>query len=402
MKIWIVNHYADPPEGGKYLRHFHFAKELISRGYEVMIFTASTIHNTRMNLAREGKIVEKNYEGVPYVFVPVRNYSSLKSRAVNMLEYTFRLPKAVKAYYKPDVIYASSPHPFCLWIAGRLARRYHARFVAEVRDLWPETFVSMGKFGKKNPAVRALYALEKSMYKKADALIFTMPGGKDYLKKRKIYRDEVYYINNGVDLDEFEKQAKMPCDLREQSGFRVVYTGAMGRINDLHILLQSAKVLQDKGLPLNFYLYGGGTEEAALRQYKEEQALSRVHFMGRVEKALIPSILKCAHVNIITGKKIPLYDYGISFNKMFEYFASGVPVLSNLNCNYDIIEMYKAGKTVEGDDVDAMAEGLIYFYNLYEQNRKEYEAYGEQAVLAAEAFDFKKLTDTLENAFRRK
>lgn len=182
----------------------------------------------------------------------------------------------------------------------------------------------------------------------------------------------------------------------------MVYTGAMGRINDLHILLQSAKVLQDKGLPLDFYLYGGGTEEAALRQYKEEQALSRVHFMGRVEKALIPSILKCAHVNIITGKKIPLYDYGISFNKMFEYFASGVPVLSNLNCKYDIIEMYKAGKTVEGDDVDAMAEGLIYFYNLYEQNRKEYEAYGERAALAAEAFDFKKLTDTLENAFRRK
>ena len=114
MKIWIVNHYADPPEGGKYLRHFHFAKELISRGHEVMIFTASTIHNTRMNLAREGKIVEKNYEGVPYVFVPVRNYSSLKSRAVNMLEYTFRLPKAMKAHYKPNVIYASSPHPFCL------------------------------------------------------------------------------------------------------------------------------------------------------------------------------------------------------------------------------------------------------------------------------------------------
>ena len=135
-------------------------------------------------------------------------------------------------------------------------------------------------------------------------------------KKRKIYRDEVYYINNGVDLDEFERQAKMPCDLREQSGFRVVYTDTIGRINDLHILLQSAKVLQDKGLPLNFYLYGGGTEEAALRQYKEEQALSRVHFMGRVEKALIPSILKCAHVNIITGKKIPLYDYGISFNKI--------------------------------------------------------------------------------------
>ena len=37
MKIWIVNHYADPPEGGKYLRHFHFAKELISRGHEVII-----------------------------------------------------------------------------------------------------------------------------------------------------------------------------------------------------------------------------------------------------------------------------------------------------------------------------------------------------------------------------
>ncbi len=46
MKIWLIHHYADPPEGGKFLRHFNFSKEWIKRGHKVHVFAASTIHNT--------------------------------------------------------------------------------------------------------------------------------------------------------------------------------------------------------------------------------------------------------------------------------------------------------------------------------------------------------------------
>ena len=49
--VWIINHYADPPNVGKFNRHYHFAKKLLERGYEVKIFTASTIHSTDINLS---------------------------------------------------------------------------------------------------------------------------------------------------------------------------------------------------------------------------------------------------------------------------------------------------------------------------------------------------------------
>ena len=165
-RIWIINHYADPPEGGKFLRHFNFAKELTARGHQVTIFTASTIHNTSINFCEDGRPVEKSYDGIPFVFIPARNYKNLKQRSLNMLDYTFRVQKMTKNYPNPDVIYASSPHPFTLWAAKRIAKRCGVPWVGEIRDLWPETFVSMGSFSKKNPMVVFLYALEKSLYKK--------------------------------------------------------------------------------------------------------------------------------------------------------------------------------------------------------------------------------------------
>ncbi len=40
-RIWIINHYGEPPTVGKYIRHYKFASELIKRGYDVQIFAAS-------------------------------------------------------------------------------------------------------------------------------------------------------------------------------------------------------------------------------------------------------------------------------------------------------------------------------------------------------------------------
>lgn len=67
--VWIINHYAEPPEVGKYLRHFNFARKLKEK-YKVKIFTASTVHNTDVNIIEDGKsYVEKTIDGVDFVFI---------------------------------------------------------------------------------------------------------------------------------------------------------------------------------------------------------------------------------------------------------------------------------------------------------------------------------------------
>mgnify|MGYP002508161968 CR=1 FL=1 len=68
--------------------------------------------------------------------------------------------------------------------------------------------VEYNKMSKKNPVIQILYQLEKWIYKKADRIIFTMPGGQEYIRDRGwdriINLDKVYHLNNGVDIEEFE------------------------------------------------------------------------------------------------------------------------------------------------------------------------------------------------------
>lgn len=87
----------------------------------------------------------------------------------------------------------------------------------------------------------------------------------------------------------------------------------------------------------------------------------------------------------------------MSFNKLFEYLAANKPILSNLKCNYDIIEKFNCGKTVKSGCADALKEGILYFYNLKDT---EYKQFCENSKEAAANYDYKILTDKLEDIFK--
>lgn len=399
-RIWIINHYAEPPTDGKYTRHYHFGEELIKRGYEVNIFTASTVHGTDTNFINDdSSFLEKEINKVLFIFVRASNYKGNGAdRIKNMLQYSTRILKVSKNFAKPDIIYASSPHPLT-WLAGyKLSKRYGAKFIAETRDLWPETFVAMGKMSKNSIPAKILYKIEKFIYQKADKLIFTFPGGKDYVESIGLDSSEVRYINNGVDLEEFDQNKTRYVledpDLDDDSTFKILYTGSMGIANALNNIVYAAKVLNDKGYKdIKFLLFGDGYKRKELEDYVKVNDIPNVKFKGKVDKKYIPGILSKSDLNIFTGKHIYLYKYGLSLNKMFDYFASGRPTVSNVECGYDMLEKYKCGITVKGGSAEALAEGILKFYNM---PKEEYDTYCNNALKAACDFDFKVLTDKLE------
>jgi len=400
-EIWIINHYGEPPTVGTNTRHYNFALELIERGYDVKIFSASAIHRTNINYINGNKnFFEKEIEGVPFVFVRTCNYKGNGAKRIkNMFQYSIRLLQVTKQKLKkPDIIYASSPHPLT-WLAGyRLAKFYNARFIAETRDLWPETFVAMGKIKKNSIPARVLYNIEKFVYNKADKLIFTFPGGKDYVESIGLDSSKVIYINNGVDNEQFNKNKLIndfkDSDLDNKSVFKILYTGSMGIANSLNYLIQAAEIIQHRGFKdIRFILFGDGYQRKELEGYVVSNNLSNVVFKGLVEKKYIPSILGKSDLNVFTGKHIYLYKYGLSLNKIFEYFASGKPTLSNIECGYDLLKKYNCGITVKGGSAEALAEGILKFYNM---PKEEYNIYCKNAIKAAKDFDFKILTDKLE------
>lgn len=402
--IWILNHYAIPPELGAGIRHYKIAENLINSGHHVKIFAASTVHNTTLNLITDKKkFIYRDFNGIPFIFIRACDYSGNgKKRIKNMLEYSIGLLSVAQRFdgERPDIIYASSVHPLA-WVAGFiLARRYNAKFIAETRDLWPETLIAMGRIKSKSLSAKLLYKLESYIYKKADKLIFTIPGGKDYIESKGLDTSKVIYLNNGIDLGEFDtnKSIYQYVDeaLDDNSIFKVVYTGSMGIANSIDYLVQAARYIQEQGISdIKFILFGDGYIRKELEEYVDSHKLSNIFFKGAVEKKYIPNILSKSDLNIFTGQNINLYRYGLSLNKMFEYFASAKPTLSNIECGYDIIRDFNCGMTVKGGSSEALAEGIIKFYRMPQE---EYNSYCNNAYEAAKEFDFKKLTDRLDNA----
>ena len=400
MNIWLINHYAVPPKYYPLARPTLFAKYLMAMGHTVTIFAASSVHNSDINLITDGrKWRVETVDGVHYVYIKCCDYqgSGLK-RIYNICEFAWKLPGVCKQFTKPDAIVATSMPPTSCAMGVRMGRKWDCKTVAEIADLWPESIVAYGIAGPHNPAVLALRRLEKWIYKKADALVFTMEGAYDYIVEqgwdKEISRSKVHYINNGVDLEQFDYNKEHfrveDPDLNDPNVFKVIYTGSIRRVNNLGLLLDAAKCVKDPRVKL--LVWGDGDERAALEQRVREEHIGNVTFKGRVEKKYVPSIVSRADLNFAHNSFTYLFNYGISFNKLFDYFAAGQPILCDFPCRYNPVVTYGAGTEVRDPQPQEVAAVIDHLSELSDEQR---QSMGANARRAAEDYDFKRLTDKL-------
>lgn len=406
MNIWIVNHYAIPPSLGGLVRHYYFSKYLQEKGHTVKIFTSSKIHNTDVNMIQDKSLYkEKMEDGVQYTYVRSRDYKGNGlDRIWNMIDLPFKMWKTMKVFYKqkkPDVIYTSSPDLFVALFALLFGKRHKLPVVVEIRDLWPESIVEYGSMSRKNPIIQVLYQLEKWIYIKANALVFTMPGGKDYIFdkrwNKKINMKKVFHINNGVDLEEFERN-KIENILHDEvllseNVFRVVYVGSVRHVNHLETLVDAAREVKNRGIDdILFLVYGDGTERRMLEKICMEEKLP-VKFKGQIAKKYIPYILSRSNLNVINVMGAGINKYGCSWNKLFEYMAGGKPIVSNLAINYDVIKQNKLGSSRSFKNCEEYADEILKYYHMED---KEYDEICQNSLKTVCQYDYKQLTGIVE------
>ena len=408
VNVWILNHFGTSMMFSKGGRHYWFAKYLKRNGYEPVIFSCNTKHGIKEKWVETNELwVEEIADeiNVPFVVVNAPMYASNgKDRLVNMYFFYRNVQKAAKEYAKehgkPDIIYASSVHPLTLVAGIKIAKHFGVKCISEIRDLWPESiFVYLNRFSRNSILGKCLYAGEKWIYKKSDALLFTMAGGKDYIiehrwdksNKGPIDINSVFHINNGVDLEAFDANAAKYTftdnDLDSNHLFKVVYAGSIRKVNKIDVILDVAKIMcKDKVV---FIIFGDGDDLNQLMDRAKKESIDNVIFKGKVEKKYIPSIDKKADVNIVHWESSPLLKYGDSSNKSFEYYAAGRPVLYTTSPGYSIVKKYKCGLVVENQDPESIVSAIRSIMNLTEDERK---SMGNRARSAAEYYDFKNLT----------
>lgn len=406
-KVWIFNHYAGPPSICSGLRHYDFGRKLIKDGYPTKIFVSSAIHNSEINMINDGEeFREISDEGVPFIYIKTRSYLGSKiKRIFNMLDYYRGLFNVTRHFEKPDLIIASSAHPLSLIAGIKIAKELDIPCICEVRDLWPESFVAYNIMNRNNPVIKVLYAGEKWIYKKADRLVFTMEGGKDYIIEKHWDTDnggpiditKVHHINNGVDLESFHYNATNYSiddhDLDDKDSFKVIYTGSIRLVNNLDTLIDTAQILR-KHNNIKILIYGDGDELEKLADKVRSLGLKNIIFKGRVAKHEVPYVLSKADVNIVHHQaKSEVTKYGGSMNKLFEYFAASKPLISTVSFSYDLVKKYNCGIITENQEPQNIANAILGIKNMLPE---EYNNFCENSKKAAQDYDFSKLANELE------
>lgn len=393
-------------EGG---RHYEIAHALKKEGFNPTVFCSNTLHTRSEEINLHNKLFDvKLDKDVPFVFVKSTPYTGNGlSRVRNMVTFAMNLYRVGKVYAqtyeKPDIIIASSVHPLTLVSGVKLAKKFKVPNISEVRDLWPEAIFQYNQKVEKSIIGKILVKGEKWIYENSDSLIFTKEGDRDYLHEKgwtteengKIKTENVHYINNGVNLEKFDElviKNKIHDSPYEDAKFNVVYVGSIRPVNNIDNILEAAKILQDHE-DIDFLIYGEGSEKKRLEEEVVKFGMSNVHFKGFVKKSSIPSVLSKSSVNLLNySDKQFNWKRGNSSNKLFEYMASGKPIIATMKMGYSPIKRYQCGIELENNTPIDLAKAILQIKQL---DQKQYSILSNNAREGSKDFDFKALTQNL-------
>lgn len=232
--------------------------------------------------------------------------------------------------------------------------------------MWPKVLVDMGHLSEDSRVYKILSRLESWLYARADRIVVLAEGVARSLVETGIPAGKIVLIPNAADPEYFETDVTRE-QARAAYGFEkmtCVYTGAHGPANGLDLLLDAAAQVGDG---IEVVMVGDGVSRPALIRKAKDMRLRNVRFLDPVPKSEIPRLLRAADVGVHCLADVPLFRYGVSPNKVFDYMAAGRPVLTNTPGDVTAL----VGKANCGVAVppDGLAEGLALMASASDEQR---------------------------------
>lgn len=401
MRILLINQYAGGPSLGMEYRPHWMARRWQERGHEVLVVCGDRSHlRTTAKIDRGRRL----YEGVRFQVLPTTPYKANgPARFANLLSFGAVLgwshPRLAR--FEPDVVIASSTHPFDVRPALRLARATGARFVYEVHDLWPLTPILLGGVSQEHPAIRLMQREERFAYLNADLVVSLLPKTEGYMRSRGLAEGRWIWIPNGV---EFSPRTATPspsaalrsvqagvAELRRSYPVVLVYAGAHGTANALEDLLDSAGSAEQLGIA--FALVGSGLLKEDLQARCAD--CPNVRFFDPVPRSEVTQALRLADFAYAGARPSPLYRFGVSFNKIYDYLAAGLPLLENIGAANSPVADAACGLAADPNVPESLIEALRQMAQssaeeraTWGQNGRTYvEQHMRQEVLADQMLD---------------
>lgn len=389
VRVLIISYYFPPAAGGGVQRVLSWCKYLPSLGCEVHVLAPDDPRwiDSGGGLEVPSETIVHRCSNPSPVSLRPREYIAAAGnplarawRRLRLLPRRFMIPDMhigwarsavslgcdIVTTHDIDVIISSSPPETTHVIASRIARRCDVRWIADFRDSW----LDLPHLRLDRASVRFKHHLNEMlarriMQRACAATTVSEPLASSLHDRHPAM--PVHVITNGIDLDQLQDlpdPAPLLDGTPRSERFVVSYTGNFfGRQSPQTFLAAVSRLL---------------TEQPSIRD------LLRIRFVGGLKAEDHATIDSSSDLLAVT-ERIPFMDYrnvlaeqasadvlmlyvapgegseGVYTGKVFEYIASGRPVLALVpkhNVCIDLLQQAGTGRIVDPNDVDAIARAL--------------------------------------------
>ena len=313
----VLNQYALPRTEGGGTRHI----DLFSRtpDWQPLIVTGNRSHYTQ-------KLFRATDDRFRTVWVPPQSGGAV-ARLLGWIVYAVAAFSVTLTRRNLDLVYGSSPQPLAA-LAGLVAARLRrVPFVLEVRDLWPESAVAANRLRQHGLVNSVFSELERVLATQAAFVVVVTKGWEDHFAELGVCANRLVVVPNGTEPSDFvvatSREALRARHSIEQ--FTAIFAGSHGVKDGIDHVLDAAADLPD----VRFLLVGDGPVKAAAMTRTSQQGLTNVEFREPIPKKDLPELLTACDVGIHAVSRMSVFDKGMSPNKLFDYMAAGLPIVSN-------------------------------------------------------------------------
>lgn len=391
MRIWLTQDGEPVPgvePGTRPWRTAMLGMALADAGHEVL-WWASTLNFATRRFWFDRPTIRTIQPGLEVYLLHGPGYTTTKSLARWVHQRTiarqFREQAALRPL--PDLIFASLPTLELVEQAVQLGRQHTIPVIVDIRDLWPDHYLTMAP-APLRPLLRV--ALHSEFRRAARGLTgatgltsitATFLGWGLARARRAQHLDDAVFP-----MGYLPPAHTLSAHVRPDVGDAVmplVYAGTMGSAFNFDTVIEAARQLAAaQRTDVLFIITGAGYQDARIRALAD--GLPNVRFTGWIAHDEVHRLLGHGAVGLAcyaNGETI----HGSMPNKMFEYMAAGVPLLSSMRGEMEtFLAAERIGLTYESVDHESLLAQIQWFV----EHPAERRAMGQRArQLFFERFD---------------
>lgn len=361
MKLLILPQVYPPEAHPTAVMYHQLAAAMVRRGHDVTVACGYPHHPTGQVIGGYSKriLMRETTAGVRVLrgWHVTTARRDIPSRAAVMVSQAFATAVASRFAPPPQVVLNVGPPLVGPLAAALVARRFGAKLVTVIYDIYPDVAVSTGQV-RSRLLISAASAAEQLAYSASDSIVVLSDGFRETLIGRGVRPDKIEVVPVWLTRDEITPGSR-DTRFRRELGialdrFVVLYAGTVGLVSGAEIVPLAADLVRDPRVLFVFVGSGEALEAVKARAHGS----SNVRFAPRQPRERLAEVQASGDVGLVT--LAPGFGRTSVPSKVVGYLAAGRPVLASVDAGSDTARCVadSGGVVVPPGDPAALAQAV--------------------------------------------